>query len=687
MKILDNAVQTYGTFSYNGKTIRWTMYLSDAGGQPEFQEMLPALASGPSIYFLTIPLHIGLNTRFRVEYEHPNGESIIPFQASMTIKEAILSSVASITSTQSYTKVENGQDIDPKILVLATHRDKLESREQLLQIDKELQEALKMTAAYQQNMIEFKSETQMVFDLDNTSRNEEDIQSVRDAVERIGTCTNDYHVQTPYTWMILAVTLRNLPGRVLSITECAEVGKACGIERRKELSDALWFLHHNVGIIRHFQEVPDLEDVVIKEPQYIFDKVTEMIVYTFTFEAVGAFIREEFLKKGIIPVDTFQKISLESDVLTHDKFAILMEHLNIITPIEENGKVTKYFAPCALAHADLPPDAQSAAVNTQLTSLPECEIPPPPHVQSESDSIVNPFKVQSSSKLPLPKQSQLTSLPECEIPPPPDAYSESDTIVKLLTVQSPSRLPLPTQSQANEIIPSSSQVLSEWLSDVPNVPPLFITFKSGYCPKGIFGSLIVKLLKKDKQSSFKWELNEDRIYWDQICLSIGPYDSFRFSLRPTYIKLSLISTNTGIRKIPLGRVCCDVRREIEISICSVTESLHYTQRASHSLAFACPHNQLHAAEIKFSPEGEPCTIACPLTSSPCYLPFGYDYWFNEVCKINYSFITHPLLLILVYTKQESDKDSNHGDIQTRNAYKSQTKPDKWISGKKYFYAH
>ena len=107
--------------------------------------------------------------------------------------------------------------------------------------------------------------------------------------------------------MILAATLCNFPGRVLSITECAEVGKECGIETQKELSDALWFLHHNVGIIRHFQEVPDLEDVVIKEPQYIFDKVTEMIVNTFTFEAVGAFIREEFLKKGIIPIDTFQK--------------------------------------------------------------------------------------------------------------------------------------------------------------------------------------------------------------------------------------------------------------------------------------------------------------------------------------------------------------------------------------------
>ena len=42
----------------------WTLYLSDTGGQMEFQELLPLLVSGPSIFFIVFPLHRNLNERF-----------------------------------------------------------------------------------------------------------------------------------------------------------------------------------------------------------------------------------------------------------------------------------------------------------------------------------------------------------------------------------------------------------------------------------------------------------------------------------------------------------------------------------------------------------------------------------------------------------------------------------------------
>ena len=431
IRILNSALQTVGILSRQGKDLRWIIYLSDVGGQPEFQEMLPALVSGPSLYFLTFPLHKGLNEKCLVEYQHPNGSSIIPYTASFTMKEALLSSLASVVSTQSYIKVDDGKTVYPKILFIGTHKDKLESGQQFAKIDKELQEAVKRTAAYHENMIEFHSQDQMVFNLDNTSDSEEDIQRIRNAVERIGTRNEDYRIQTPYTWMIFAITLRHQPNRILSIDECAQIGQVCGIETREDLNNALWYLHHNVGIIRHFQDIPDLQDIIFIDPQYIFDKLTELIVSTFTFEAVGQCTHEEFIKKGIIPTTLLKKLSTKSDDIDGDKFAALMEHLNIVTPIEENGKIMKYFAPCALSHAELPPTTTLEAI----------------------------------------------------------------------------------------------------------IPPLRIAFQSGYCPKGIFGSLVVKLLKEDKLSQFQWSLKEDKIYRNQICLSIGPYDSFEFSLFPSYINI------------------------------------------------------------------------------------------------------------------------------------------------------
>ena len=384
------------------------------------------------------------------------------------------------------------------------HKDKLQSEQDLQKIDQELQEVIKKTDAYKEEMIVFCSEKRMVFALDNTSDDDKDIQQVRDAVEQLGLQSDDYKIRTPRTWMLFAVTLRHLPGRVLSIEDCMKIAKECGIKKRKELNDALWFLHHNIGIVRHFQEVPELRDVVIKVPQYIFDKVTELIIQTFTFESIGPLKQERFLKLGLFTSEIFNKcITTDSDTLHGDKLAILLKHLHVIAPIEENGTVVKYFAPIALSHAELPPD-----------------------------------------------------------------------------------------SQWEEIIPS-----------------IRIVFGSGFCPKGMFGALLVNLLKQQKISQHDCELEEDRIYRDQICLSIGPYDSFQFSLSTTYIKIALSSTTDRSRKVPLGQVCCDVRRN---SIRSVTETLHYTQRASHSLAFACPepppHDQSHSATINFSYKGEPCIM-------------------------------------------------------------------------------
>ena len=529
-QILNSTLQQSAIVKRRVQGLQCTLYVSDVGGQPEFQESLPALVSGPSIYFLTFPLHKGLNTKCPVEYQHPDGRSIIPFEASCTTKEILLSSLASIASTRSYIKLEDGKPVTPKVLFIATHKDKLRSEQDLQKIDLELQKIVKSTDAYKEEMIVFCSEKQMVFALDNTSDDDKDIQQVRNAVERLGLQSDDYKIRTPHTWMLFAVTLRHLPGRVLSIEDCMQVANECGIKDRGELDDALWFLHHNVGIVRHFQEVPELRDVIIKEPQYIFDKVTELIIQTFTFDNISPLEHEKFLKLGLFTSEVFNKcITTDSDTLHGDKLAILLKHLDVIAPIEENGTVIKYFAPVALSHAELPPDSQS-----------------------------------------------------------------------------------------EEAIPS-----------------IRIVFGSGFCPKGMFGALLVNLLKQQKISQHDCKLKEDRIYRDQICLSIGPYDSFQFSLSPTYIKIALSLTTDRNRKVPLGQVCCDVRREIGSSIRSVTETLHYTQRASHSLAFACPepppHDQSHSATINFSPKGEPCTMTCQLTRKVYYdLPDGHMVWFDEV---------------------------------------------------------
>ena len=53
-----------------------------------------------------------------------------------------------------------------------------------------------------------------------------------------------------------------------------------------EFKDALRFLHENVGIVRYFHDIIDFQGFVIKDPQYVFDMITDLIVSTFTFATI-----------------------------------------------------------------------------------------------------------------------------------------------------------------------------------------------------------------------------------------------------------------------------------------------------------------------------------------------------------------------------------------------------------------
>ena len=64
--------------------------------------------------------------------------------------------------------------------------------------------------------------------------------------------------------------------------------------------------------------------------------------------------------------------------------------------------------------------------------------------------------------------------------------------------------------------------------------PLLVMFKSGCCPKGLFGAVAVYVLQNKMKSVLEWELEQDefQIFRDQICLSIGPHDSFLLTVLP-----------------------------------------------------------------------------------------------------------------------------------------------------------
>ena len=76
----------------------WLVYLTDTGGQIEFQELLPQLVSGPTVFFLVFPLDKKLEEQFKVEYVYHDGKRSEPYTSAFTMQDAPFQSLASIAS-------------------------------------------------------------------------------------------------------------------------------------------------------------------------------------------------------------------------------------------------------------------------------------------------------------------------------------------------------------------------------------------------------------------------------------------------------------------------------------------------------------------------------------------------------------------------------------------------------------
>ena len=288
-------------------------------------------------------------------------------------------------------------------------------------------------------------------------------------------------MRSPAHCMIYSLVARQLQTRVESYDECFAIAKECGIKDENEFNEALHFIHTKMGLVRYFPH-EELKDIVIVDPQILFEKVTELIVETFTFENLPNHSKlEAFKHMGIFDLSDFTKISSRTgQKLTPTLFATMLEYLRIAARFQQGGE-TKYFLPCALTHAQV-------------------------------------------------KQNVYNS----------------------------------------------------------TIPPLIATFQCGYCPKGLFGTLITYLINDEMQSDFEWELNTENIYRDEVCFQVGPYDTVTIRFMPTHLQISCAESNPELPRINCTQedICQEVRESVEKGIKTVTSAINYI-KAQHSFTFYC----------------------------------------------------------------------------------------------------
>ena len=241
---------------------RWTLYLTDSGGQPEFQELLPALVVGPCVFFIVLPLNRDLNMKYEVEYVRPDEQKYMrKYLSSLTVQEDLLRSLASIASTEY--KDKDGIEVKPRVILVATFKDKVTKEECQKTLDS-IKALVTKTDVYRQGMIVDASETQMVFTINNASdvESEKDAQKIRDAFQKIA---DGFKVCTPAPWLIFSILLQYMSekGSVVSKSECFAIAQECGIKSPSEFEAALKFLHKQSGVLHYYMEPAELNQIVL----------------------------------------------------------------------------------------------------------------------------------------------------------------------------------------------------------------------------------------------------------------------------------------------------------------------------------------------------------------------------------------------------------------------------------------
>ena len=313
------------------------MNMVDTGGQPAFLEMLPALTVGPALYLIFFRLNQNLKQRYQIQYVSEDNENVQLDDSSYTVEQVIfqaLSSIACFSCTAP--KKANMPNPSHAAMLMGTHKDLLGSdpETEIKAKDGALREKLR-DILETESFLRYSSHDQLIFAIDNMTGDERELTKVRQRLEDIIKQEFDkFHI--PASWLMFNIFLRKMGNRTLSLLQCREIGDRLEV---KNTDEVLWFLHHSVGTLMHFPNVEEIKDIVICDPQVVFDSVTDLILNSFKLEQVNKAACDKFNESGQFCFKDIQKIAKnsKSDTLPLPKLVKLLEYLNIIAPIKPEG--------------------------------------------------------------------------------------------------------------------------------------------------------------------------------------------------------------------------------------------------------------------------------------------------------------------------------------------------------------
>jgi len=349
-----------------------SLYIRDTGGQVEFQESLSLLIFGPSVFIFVLKTNIDLHAKYTIQYRLATGEVSNRYTSSISTMDALiqfLTSVSAIQTTEEGVFEVDGTSVchKPIVFIVGTHTDLLGSEAQpvLDSINQELHEMISKwkfshIISYADGLL-----NRVMYEVNNIKGDDTQFQKLRSGINRYISCKSEFSVKYPVSYLLFCLELQNIEEAVLSMDRCKKLAAKFNIEER-EIGSLLHFLHFRVGIIQHYN-VKGISDVIIKEPQVLLDKVTELILNTFLLNpTLPKAQQKSFCEKGILEFSAFGDVLNENDQITSEQFLLFLLHLHVAVRFTDKMGIRKYFIPSVLNHV---PKSPLGAVDTNIVPL------------------------------------------------------------------------------------------------------------------------------------------------------------------------------------------------------------------------------------------------------------------------------------------------------------------------------
>ena len=522
------------------------MRIEDAGGQPEFMDMLPALAFGPALYLLFCKLTDDLKSSYTVLYRSPTGEITVPFKSTYTVEEVLHTSLACVACLQPSTASDISTDVSSdanKLLatcnksiayIVGTHKDLLDPEhceQQIAEFDEKLQHCIRPTDFFEEDLVQFASEERMVLAIDNMHGGKSEIQKVQSFLEE-GMKKFD-ELSIPASWLVLSLCLRKREERVATLESILQLASELGVAR-SEAMVALWFLHHYAGVLMYFPDVPELASNVICDNQVVYDSTTNLIVNTFRFGAVPKAKSEKFKKTGQFSLEDIKEAvsSVKGDFIPLKKLVALLKRLNIIAIIPSSPPNTKeiLFMPTVLENA-------------------------------------------------------------------------------------------------------TREELEEWwnnhVSGESPVAPLFIRYKCGFTPIGVFPAMMAQFAGNRSLKLIVEGIRKNKV---QFRFGKDFDDTITFISQPKYYAIHV--TRQPVFTLPTRELCSAVRQLAESTLKASTDNMNYKFHADYQLSFECPsHPGREHLCVVYSEDPSPLYMSCLDNldnPQPIIMQSQHLIWFKQV---------------------------------------------------------